>query len=54
VLSISVANYILIPEEAVTNSELSVGNRNIAYVEHKNTSSTAGAAGTIYNHSENT
>jgi hypothetical protein len=42
VLSISVTNYILIPEKAVRNSELSVDNRNIAYVEHKNTSGTVG------------
>jgi hypothetical protein len=48
--SISVPNYILIPEEAVTNNELSVDNRNIAYVERKNTSGTVGAAGTIENH----
>jgi len=31
----------------MTNSELSVDNRNIAYVEHKNTSGTVEAAGTI-------
>jgi len=46
-LSISVRKYILIPEEAVINSELSVDNTNIAYVEHKNTSGTVEAAGTI-------
>jgi len=36
VLSISVTNYILIPKETVTNSELSFDIRNTAYVEHKN------------------
>jgi hypothetical protein len=47
VLSISVTKYILIPEEAMTNSESSLDSRNVACLEHKHTSCTAGATGAI-------